>query len=134
MNIDQDSIARTVWGEARGLGEDGMRAVCCVITNRVKKQEARWGITPYEVCHKPYQFSCWLPADPNLPKLLAVTDDDPQFAVACELAEDAIQFNWVDITNGATFYYSIPSPLPDWAIGKTPCYTIGNLLFYNNIN
>jgi N-acetylmuramoyl-L-alanine amidase len=132
MTPNQNAKARTAWGEARGLGEDGMRAVMCVITNRVKAQKW-WGLTPYEVCHKPYQFSCWLPDDPNLPKLLSVTEDDLQFAIACQLAEDSDQWNWVDITNGATSYYSTTIPTPSWAIGKSPCYTIGNMLFYNNI-
>ncbi len=133
MTPDQDAIARTCWGEARSLGEDGMRAVACVIMNRVNAK-TWFGLTPLEVCHKPWQFSCWNKDDPNLPKILAVDTKDPQFAIACELAEDATQWNWPDVTDGATSYYSTTIPVPKWAEGKDPCYTYGNMLFFNNIN
>jgi len=110
-----------------------MEAVACVIMNRVGAK-TWYGLTPYEVCHKPYQFSCWLPDDPNLPKLLSVTTDDPQFAIACQIAEDCTQFNWIDVTNGALSYFSTTIPTPSWAENKTSCLSIGNMLFFNNIN
>ena len=134
---DIDAIARTIWGEARSLGEDGMRAVACVIMNRVAKK-TWYGLTPYEVCFKHksgvYQFDCNDPKDPNCEKCANVTTDDPQFAIASDIAEDATQFNWIDITHGALNYYSTTIPLPSWARGKTPCLTIGNTQFYNNID
>ena len=32
---DQEVLARTLWGEARGEGPEGMTAVACTIMNRV---------------------------------------------------------------------------------------------------
>jgi spore germination cell wall hydrolase CwlJ-like protein len=110
-----------------------MEAVAGVIMNRVA-QQTWFRLTPYEVCHKPYQFSCWLQDDPNYPKLIAVTTDDPQFALACDIAQSATQPNWMDMTDGALSYYSTTIPAPSWAIGKSPCYTCGNMLFFNDIN
>lgn len=137
---DQDiqAIARTIWGEIRSLGHEGMRAVACVIMNRVAKK--KWyGLTPYEVCMKHnskgiYQFDCNDPDDPNCDKCQNVTTDDPQFVDAIQIAEDAVQFNWMDITHGATSYYSTTISTPWWAEGKTPCFVIGNTNFYNNID
>lgn len=142
MNADIDAIARTAYGEARGLGEDGMRAVICVIVNRVSKK-AWYGLTAYEVCHKYetmesgrtiYQFDCWDPKDPNCAKCQNVTTNDPQFVIAMQLAEDSQEFNWMDVTDGALNYFSTTIPLPSWARGHNPCYSIGNMLFYNNIS
>ena len=57
----QDEIARTLWAEARGEGEEGMRCVATVLWNRAVS------VNPYEtdeltlvkVAKKRYQFSCW---------------------------------------------------------------------------
>lgn len=133
MTPDEDAIARTIYGEMRGEGEEGMSACASVIINRVKAQKPEFGLTPYDVCHKPFQFSCWNADDPNLPKIIAVTTDDPSFALACQIAEQATQFNWPDVTDGATFYYS-GNVIPYWAANKNPCLTIGKTLFFNNIN
>ena len=66
---DVDALARTVFGEARGECLSGQEAVASVILNRVAFSGRRggywWGNTVYEVCHKPWQFSCWNQNDPN---------------------------------------------------------------------
>lgn len=132
MTSYQQAIAQTIWGEMRGAGHDAMVAVACVIMNRVAKK-TWYGLTPYEVCHKPHQFSCWDIGDPNLSKILSVNMDDPQYADACEIAEDCTQFNWVDTTNKATHYFS-GNDVPNWALGKTPCLTLANTRYYNDIS
>jgi N-acetylmuramoyl-L-alanine amidase len=129
---DETIMAQTAWAEARGLGYEGMHAICNVIMNRVAKQ-SWYGLTPTEVCLKPKQFSCWLKSDPNYPKIQKVTDDDPQYKMALALANDALMGNLPDITNKALNYYSNSIQLPSWTEGCTPCYTIGNTSFYNNI-
>lgn len=137
MSGDIDTVARTCWGEARGLGELGMKAVASVIMNRIAKQ-SWYGLTPYEVCmkssHGIYQFDCNDPNDPNCIKCQNVTSDDPQFAIALQIATDACNGDLDDITRGALNYYSTTIPLPSWADGKIPCLTIGNTVFYNNID
>ena len=61
----------TIYGEARGESRDGKIAVGSVILERVDHRD--WdGKTIKEVCLMPYQFSCYLPADPNYYKLLMI--------------------------------------------------------------
>ena len=76
-----DTLARTVWGEARGEGEAGMAAVAAVIRNRIDVSAAHggkywWGRDWISVCQARSQFSCWNPGDPNRAKLLAVDDSE----------------------------------------------------------
>lgn len=126
----EDILARTVWGEARGEGNIGMTAIACVVLNRVAHPS--WeGNDILSVCLKPWQFSCWNKGDPNRDKLISVTSDDPQFAIASEIASMAFSGGLSDITNGATNYYDrrMPEP-PDWSAGKDPCAVIGHHLFF----
>ena len=68
-NLEVDVLARTIWGEARGEGKEGMEAVASVILNRTEIAKRLdgywWGNTIIQVCQKPYQFSCWNKLDPN---------------------------------------------------------------------
>ena len=48
-------VARTLWSEARGEGEDGLNMVMTVIWNRASGKIERL----VDVCFKPLQFSCW---------------------------------------------------------------------------
>ena len=56
-HYDIDIVARTLFGEARGEGPLGMRAVAHVIRNRVR--DKRWRDTYAEVCLRSKQFSAW---------------------------------------------------------------------------
>ncbi len=128
-----DVLARTLWGEARGEGVQGMEAVACVILNRVKVADERggywWGRDIISVCQKPYQFSCWNRSDPNYRQLQAITDKDIHFATAVRIARRAVANILIDTTNGATHYHT-KSIMPDWAQGQTPCAAIGDHVFY----
>lgn len=134
---ETEILARTEWGEARNQGNVGMEAVAHVILNRlaVSKQKKIywWGNTIEEICVSAYQFSCWRFYDPNRKKLLSVTDDDPEFKMALEIAEDAVTgVLGYDLTNGATHYYnpSVVQFRPAWAIGEQPCAIIGDHHFF----
>ena len=48
-------------------------------------------------------------------------------------AERAMAGELEDFTNGATFYHT-KAVRPRWAMHKSPCYEVGNHLFYNDIN
>jgi N-acetylmuramoyl-L-alanine amidase len=126
---DISTLARTLWGEARGEGIDGMTAVACVILNRVK-HPGWWGRDASTVCTAKYQFSCWLAGDPNRDKLLAVTIADPQYSQAVIIATAALGGHITDITSGADSYFAAGSPVPKWAVGKKPCAVIGHHQFY----
>lgn len=128
-----DVLARTIWGESRGQSLAGMEAVANVVLNRVKIAQARgrfwWGHTIIEVCRKPFQFSCWNGNDPNLPKLLAVTERNIHFVTALRIARRAVMGTLVDNTKGATHYHA-HYVSPRWARGQTPSVIIGDHIFY----
>ena len=137
QDLTIDVLARTIWGEARGEGEQGMHAVASVILNRVTVARQRggnywWGRTVMQVCQKPYQFSCWNNDDPNFPLLLRVNVNDPDFAVAYRLAALAIMGRLHDITRGADHYHT-RSVMPFWARDHAPVCTIGSHVFYKLI-
>ncbi len=127
-----DVVARTLWGEARGEGKDGMQAVANVIMNRVARG-GWYGLTPAEVCQKPKQFSCWNSSDPNYKKMLSVTTSDPQFRQAWQIAEQAVAGKLPDITGGATEYHT-KSIKPAWNWQKlAQTTTIGDHIFYRSL-
>lgn len=67
-------MALTIYGEARGESREGKIAVGSVILERVDHRE--WdGNTIHEVCLMPYQFSCYLPGDPNFQALRLIAQD-----------------------------------------------------------
>jgi N-acetylmuramoyl-L-alanine amidase len=143
-SADIDIVARTLDGEARGEGRQGMIAVACVIVNRAIIADAYVQAHGEDhplfgdgslssVCQAPLQFSCWNENDPNLSVIKAVTVADPIFAQAVEIATQAENDELDDITSGATHYYAKGTPMPKWAVGETPCYLYGKHLFFNNI-
>jgi len=146
MNANQNDIetlARTLYGEARGENRQGKIAVACIVLNRIKRKKmCGWrDINGYKVatiaatCLKPWQFSCWNKNDPNRKKIINVTLDDKKFAECYEIAQAACDDILEDITKGATHYYNPKAcPQPAWAKGKTPCVVIGHHLFFNNID
>lgn len=126
-----DTLARTLWAEARGEGDDGMAAVACVVLNRVASPRW-WGRNIVEVCRKPSQFSCWNEGSASRAALLAVTASDPFFVRATTIARRAVDGGLADFTHGALHYHAI-EVLPRWARGRTPCFTLGRHVFYNDI-
>lgn len=131
--MEVDVMARTLWGEARNQGTDGMEAVASTILNRVAVAEERgkfwWGNNIIQVCQKPYQFSCWNRSDPNFKKLQAVDKDDLYFATALRIARRAVINKLNDATGGATHYHT-SSISPYWAKGEDPLTIIGAHIFY----
>lgn len=134
MNGSQDTLARLIWGEARGVGPEGMTGVACVVLNRVK-QPRWWGTDIVTVCLKPWQFSCFNTSDPNRAKLLAVTVDDPQFAEAMQISAQACSDKLQDVTSGSDSYFddSLLANPPKWSIGLTQQAKIGRLNFFRTI-
>ncbi len=125
VNPNIDTLARTIYGEARGEGVQGMQAVANVVMNRVAAGQG----TPAEVCLAPYQFSCWLPGNPNLSVILAVTTADPVFVEAMQIAAEAVAGTLPDITGGAVNYYNPSLVNPSWAGSMRVTARIGNQVF-----
>lgn len=108
-----------------------MEAVACVIRNRASHPRKSWGGNEIpNVCQHPRQFSCWNSDDPNLPKLMAVTREDPAFATALQVAHLAESGALQDITDGSDHYFAVNTPVPNWATRDKFVKRIGNHAFY----
>ena len=127
--LEVDTMARTIWGEARGEGSIGMQAVAAVIRNRlnVSKQKGKfwWGNSIIEICQKPYQFSCWNRDDPNYRKVLNIDHRDKVFSKALDIARVCM----ADPTGWATHYH-VSGIYPFWSRNQQPTAHIGNHIFY----
>lgn len=125
---DLDTLARTIFGEARGEAMQGKIAVAYSVINRVKAK-SWYGKTITDVCLKPWQYSCHNQNDPNLAKLHAVTLNDRDLQL-CTYAALAAGLGLIpDPTGGATHYHT-HSVHPSWAEGKLPVCSIGSHKFY----
>lgn len=134
-NSDVDNVAKTLYGEARGEGTQGMQAVANVIANRT--QADGFPSTFSDVVLQKSQFSVWNPitggsadssiiADYNT--MVSATSSDAQYAQALSIANQAVAGTLPDITNGATNYYAGSTP-PYWAKTMTVTAVIGNQTF-----
>jgi len=90
-----DTLARTLWGEARGTGLLDMIGIAAVIRERYLRPG--WWSKPnddwWSVCKSPYQFSCWNQNDPNRKKLYRAEElEGDAFNRACRIAEYTIHF------------------------------------------
>ena len=111
-------IAITILGEARGEGESGMYAVACVISQRAKERK----LTGAQVCLQKLQFSC------NNKGLNRKLLDTPQAAYAMMLAKN---INNLDLTfTKQANHYHTKAVRPYWSKGKRPVVTIGNHVFF----
>lgn len=150
---DVDVLSMTLWGEARGEGESGMRAVAHVIVNRARHN--RWSDTISGVARQDRQFSCWNDDDVNselMPKMLEFynylkhkpdgwkewyeefkrSPDYPGFQKyleARQIARDVLENQDDDPTNGAVFYHT-SAISPYWARGQQVVARIGAHQFY----
>lgn len=131
--LEIDTLARTVWGEARGEGVPGMTAIARVVMNRLGiamvKGSFWWGASIIQICQKPFQFSCWNKDDPNYRKLLAVDARDFYFVTAQRIAGRVLYSVGPDPTNGATHYH-VAGITPYWVGNAKPVAVIGHQLFY----
>lgn len=134
---DLEILARTIYGEARGEASIGQTAVAWVIRNRsqstrfVPGLQKKPGAVSY-VCLKPYQFSCWLVGDPNLPKMmkLDLTADGASYAA---IGRAVLDGQVADPTNGADHYYvtDMPDP-PAWRDQMKVAAVIGHHTFLDS--
>lgn len=99
-------LAITVWGEARGTGQEGQAAVAHVVMNRVRKKG--WTIT--RTALDPWDFSCfnkkkaW--GGQDVKRLLRPVEAEGlgTWASCWRAASDAFSGQSADPTGGATHY------------------------------
>jgi len=127
-------FAKTLWGEARGEGIEGMKAVACVVHNRLLRHY-RGCDSVAAVCLDPKQFSCWNAKDSNRRRLDRIDrEPDMQYEQAFSIASQTMAGGLPDVTRGALHYVaSTLRERPSWLANKAPCAVIGRHEFYNDI-
>jgi hypothetical protein len=130
-----DVLARTLWGEARNQGEEGMIGVAAVIANRTHAQRAAWGLTVEDVCKAPLQFSCWnepktASDQQNRASMDSVGPENSLFALCLDVGRRTLSGDIVDPTHGANHYCNLAVAQPQWALNQVPTTTIRNHSFY----
>ena len=131
--VDAHWMALTMWGEARGQGEEAMRAVGHVIDNR--RRNGAHGAFATDTVSEAWQFSCWNPADPNRAAILRVesyaadSHDGMMWRAARRIAAEILAGQSADPTGGALFYHSV-GVAPLWSRGVVPVTRIGGHLFF----
>lgn len=117
---DEDTIAATLWLEARGEGCDGIRAVASVIGNRAKKS----GKTMAQECLRPKQFSCWNGVKVSVPK-----NAKGKVWEFCKATAKTMVNGTFKPTNNATHYYNPKLCSPKWGAKMTDVVIVGNHRF-----
>lgn len=139
---DIDTLARTIWGEARNQGRGGMIAVAWCIRNRVDMDLHNdgkpdwWGEGYAGVCRAPWQFSCWNRNDPNFAYLAGQKLIPAGQYMDCREAGLAVKDGHEpDPTGGATHYYNpkAVNRTPAWVKGATRTAQIGAHIFYKDV-
>jgi N-acetylmuramoyl-L-alanine amidase len=135
--VDAHWMALTMWGEARGDGAAGMRAVGHVIDNRRRANAADPRFVT-DTVSEAWQFSCWNGADPNRSAMLNIDAlprggrDYRLWQLARQIAEEIMAGRSSDPTGGALFYHTI-AVAPLWSAGITPIRRIGSHLFFRSV-
>lgn len=122
-------VAATLWGEARGEGEQGIQAVLNVIMNRAKDNFGK----ARDVVLMPHQFEVWQKvSDPEAFSLNLARQnrDDRTYQKIIRLVDRAASGKLPDITGGALFYFNPKNASPSWAKKMQKTATIGHHEFY----
>ena len=133
---DIDTLARTIYGEARGEPYEGKWGVGRTIVNRWNLK-GKWfsGDFIAETAQMPWQYSCWNRNDPNRQKILDCTYGDKVLRECMKAAMDAISgAPHVWFNNEITHYHADHIRTPNWAEGKTPAGRLGNHVFFAGID
>ncbi len=128
------TLARTLYGEARGEPREGQEAVANVILNRVRSP--RYPNTVSRVCLQRWQFSCWNEGDPNRRVIEALQPGaNAVFDALLDLARAAI-FGRLPVRVADALHYHADGIMPAW-VRNSPAATlvarIGRHLFWRGI-
>lgn len=127
--ISPDALAIiTIWQEARGEPLDGKIAVGEVICNRMLKKYSSDGTVAGTVC-RAFQFSGWLPRDPNLIPSLKLDTDDP-IVDDCVRAWREASTGGTEFAKGAVLYCNLAVVRPTWIINCTLTAKVGAHSFF----
>jgi len=131
---DASVMALTIYGEARGEQMDGRIAVGSVILER-DKRGGWYGKSIKDVCLKPWQFSCFLPADPNFESLKAKAEnwekalqDNTALRECLEIAAGLL--GGIILPNVIATHYETLETHADWEASLKPVRVIGRHKFF----
>lgn len=114
MMFDQDDVnnsALCAWKEARGEGQEGMRAVLHIFSNRVLAPF--FPKTIHEVIYQKNAFtSMSVPTDPEYN--LWPAPGDSQYAFCLDMAAKVLSGSDEDLTLGAHFYLNPSEATSGW--------------------
>jgi len=129
-------VAMVAYDEARGEGQEGIRAQVHSVVNR--HNVGRWYSrkTLAGTCFLAYAYSALNTSDPNREVGAEVLIGDPIMSLCIAEVAAAINGTTDDPTDGATHYYAEGSSLPKWADpanGAVFTQKIGKHLFFKNV-
>lgn len=127
--VDEEAVnymAATLFMEARGEGDVGMRAVAHVIVNRAN-HGGYGGWSVYDVVTSPWQFSPWNGGF-RQPVIRNQWQQD-RWDEAVQISREVLSGQSVDPTNGALYFHAT-YVRPRWSRGATGRTRIGNHIFY----
>ena len=135
LTKDEQTIAITLMGEARGEGEAGLYAVGCVIQKRAEERK----LTLAQVCLQKrvvkgrtvWQFSCWndKPYIETMKRLLKANTKQAKYSKRLARAMSAGGKLTQAFTGNANHYHA-NYVTPYWVKSKIPSKIIGKHLFY----
>ena len=112
---DLDNLCLCCWKEARGEGQEGLRAVMHVILNRAKNWYKMSPDPIHSAVYGKNQFtSMSVPSDPEFN--LEPKDGDPQYTYCVGLAPDVLAETDPDPTNGALYYADLKYVTSGWFV------------------
>ena len=130
---EKEALARLMYGEASGEGDEGMIAVGNVVMNRLKSPTDWWGNSIESIISHPEQFSVFENKnDENYKRMMNATEQDKSFKRALEIAEELLTGKTKDNTGGATNFFNPNTASPSWATDPKMLFlkSIGNHDFY----
>ena len=136
LTKDEEVVAITLMGEARGEGEMGLYAVGCVIQKRAQERK----LTLAQVCLQSkinkngvrvWQFSCWKdkPYIETMKRLLEANTEQAKYAKMLARAICKGHMLAQHFTGNANHYHA-SYVTPYWIKGYKPTKIIGKHLFY----
>lgn len=133
LTYEQDIVAQTILGEARGEGKAGMYAVACVIKRRIQLKS--YPNTATKVCLEPSQFDYWTKRsrvkwdDQNRANVRAILKTNSELSRYAKML--ALNINRVDLsfTKNADHYCTLNTH-NYWTRTSKPVAIIGEHKFY----
>ena len=123
-------LSRTIYWEARGIGNAGMEVVANVVMNRVGHEgfpKTVCGVVKQGHEQGACQFSWWCDGRPDDAK------EDESYAIAKEITRNALNRQLKDRTNGALYFHH-RKVIPDWSKEYIKTVEVEEFIFYKPAN